>query len=738
MQQQINIGIDGMHCAACSARAEKALAQMPGVSKASVNLAMEEASLTFDDRKLGLKDFAATISKLGFSVREQALADDAEQSKQLQQTQRKMLFSWVLTVLVTILMLPHMIWGTAIFNHVVDAWLMFALSLIAILVPAHGVYVSAWKSVKSGGANMDVLIAMGTLASLLVAPLSLVVRGISPHSFAGIAAMIISFHLTGRYLEARARGKASEAIRKLLNLGAKTALVRIDGQETEIPVHKLQKGDIFLVKPGTKIPTDGVIVSGESPVDESMATGEAMPPLRRTGDQVLGGTINLDGFLEVEATQVGSETFLAQVIRLVSEAQHSKVPIQLLADRVTAIFVPVVLVLAALVFVFWLLFPSFMHGIAAAIYAVVPVKMPEEGLAAALMASIATLVIACPCALGLATPTALMVGSGIGAGQGILIRNGEALQRMRELNALVFDKTGTLTLGKPELVKLDNISGSEQHNLALAAALESASEHPLAQAIVAAANGLAWPERQEFSSYPGKGVKGMVDSKPCLVGSPAFLQEQGVSVNYAPDPALAHTSRIGLAVEGEVVAWFYLADKLKAEAISVIKDLKARGIKTFLISGDNEQNARAIAASCGIEDIMANVLPGDKAAKVKELQAKGLVVGMVGDGVNDAPALKQADIGFAMGLGTDIAIEAADITLLRGDLQLIPQAIRLSVGTFSKIRQNLFWAFFYNLIAIPLAAFGVLHPVVAEMAMAMSSVTVVSNANALRRSWRRA
>jgi len=736
MQQQINIGIDGMHCAACSARAEKALSQMPGVSKANVNLAMEEASLVYDDRKLAVKDFADTISKLGFSVREQAIIDDTQQQKQMQQTRSKMLFSWVLTALVTILMLPHMLSGTAIFSHAADAWLMFTLSLIAILFPAHGVYVSAWKSVKSGGANMDVLIAMGTLASLLVAPLSLVVKGISPHSFAGIAAMIISFHLTGRYLEARAKGKASEAIRKLLNLGAKTALVRIDGQETEIPIHKLQKGDVFLVKPGTKIPTDGMIISGESTVDESMATGEAMPPLRKTGDQVLGGTINLDGFLEVQATQVGSETFLAQVIKLVSEAQHSKVPIQLLADRVTAIFVPVVLILAALVFLFWLLFPGFMFTVATAIHSLLPLKLPEEGLAAALMASIATLVIACPCALGLATPTALMVGSGIGAGQGILIRNGEALQRMRELYAMIFDKTGTLTLGKPELVKLDSISGTDTSNLALAAALESASEHPLAQAIVAAAQGLRLPVRQEFSSFPGKGVKGIVGDKSCLVGNPAFLQEQGLTVNYTPDQALAHTSRIGLAVDGQVVAWFYLADQMKAEAKSVINELKVKGIRTYLISGDNEQNARAIASLCGIEDIMANVLPGDKAAKVKELQAKGMVVGMVGDGVNDAPALKQADIGFAMGLGTDIAIEAADITLLRGDLQLIPLAIKLSMGTFRKIRQNLFWAFFYNLIAIPLAAFGVLHPVIAEMAMAMSSVTVVSNANMLKRTWK--
>ncbi|MBP7309892.1 MAG: heavy metal translocating P-type ATPase, partial [Candidatus Cloacimonetes bacterium] len=449
-------------------------------------------------------------------------------------------------------------------------------------------------------------------------------------------------------------------------------------------------------------------------------------------------TMNLDGYLQVRATRIGSDTFLANVIKLVSEAQHSKVPIQLLADKITAIFVPIVLVLAALVFLSWLLFPQQMHYLAGIIHSVIPLNQPAEGLAAALMAAIATLVIACPCALGLATPTALMVGSGIGANSGILIKSGEALQRMRELDALIFDKTGTLTYGKPELIKIQSLEGSDDANLALAAVLESASEHPLAHAIVQAAKNLQLPQRESFVSIPGKGISGVVEGKKCLVGSYNYLQEEGIDNLRQPDARVKHGTQIGLAVDGRLTAWFYLADTIKENAVPMVAELKKRGITTYLISGDNETNARVIAEACGIDAVLANVLPADKATKVKELQARGLVVGMVGDGVNDAPALKQADIGFAMGLGTDIAIEAADITLLRGDLNLIPMAIKLSTQTFAKIRQNLFWAFFYNLVAIPLAAFGILHPVVAEMAMAMSSVTVVSNANLLKRSWKSA
>ena len=733
MQKKITLGIEGMHCASCSARAEKALSQLKGVSEANVNLALEEAYIVYDDKQLTLADFKQAIEKLGFKVKETEADKESEQIRQMQVAKKKMGLSWLITALVLLLMIPDMVLGRAIISEQMDAWLMVILSLLAMIFPARQVYLSAYKSVKSGTANMDVLIAMGTIASLLAAPLSLFIKDIAANSFAGIAAMIISFHLTGRYLEAKAKGTASEAIRKLIGLGAKTAIVLEAGTEKEIPISRLKVGDIFIVKPGAKIPTDGVVIKGSSLVDESMATGESLPVTKKPNDNVLGATINLDGYLEVQATKIGKETFLAQVIQMVNEAQHSKVPIQLLADKITAIFVPVVLCLAVIVFAVWMLFPDTMQNIASVIISVIPLQVPVKGLAAALMASIATLVIACPCALGLATPTALMVGSGLGAKKGILIRNGEALQRMKELQVIVFDKTGTLTKGIPELIKTVSFQGTDKDNIAIAAALEQASEHPLAKAMVKAGENMELPYRQDFIAFAGKGIKGSINGKNYLLGNMEFLQEEGIPLSSFPDESLDYSTQIGLATDRELLAWFYLADTIKDNARQVIAELKGRGIKTIMISGDQTKTAIAIAEKCGIQEVLAPVLPGDKAKKIKELQSNGLIVGMVGDGINDAPALKQADIGFAMGLGTDIAIETADITLLRNDLKLIPLAIDLSQKTFAKIKQNLFWAFFYNLIAIPLAAVGVLHPVIAEMAMAFSSVTVVTNANLLKR-----
>ena len=733
MQKKITLGIEGMHCASCSARAEKALSQLKGVSEANVNLTLEEAYIVYDDKQLTLADFKQAIEKLGFKVKETEADKESEQIRQMQVAKKKMGLSWLITALVLLLMIPDMVLGRAIISEQRDAWLMVILSLLAMIFPARQVYLSAYKAVKSGTANMDVLIAMGTIASLLAAPLSLFIKDIVANSFAGIAAMIISFHLTGRYLEAKAKGTASEEIRKLIGLGAKTAIILDAGTEKEIPLSQLKVGDIFIVKPGAKIPTDGIVIKGNSLVDESMATGESLPVTKKPNDNVLGATINLDGYLEVQATKVGKETFLAQVIQMVSEAQHSKVPIQLLADKITAIFVPVVLCLAVIVFAVWMLFPDTMQNIASAIISVIPLQVPVKGLAAALMASIATLVIACPCALGLATPTALMVGSGIGAKKGILIRNGEALQRMRELNTMVFDKTGTLTNGIPHLIKTVCFQGTDKENRAIAASLEQASEHPLAMALVKGFELSELIAREDFISMPGKGVKGKINGKQYLLGNADFLQEEGITLPSFEDETLDYATQIVLATDRELLAWFYLADTIKDNAPQVIAELKGRGIKTIMISGDQTKTAIAIAEKCGIQEVLAPVLPGDKAMKIKELQSEGLIVGMVGDGINDAPALKQADIGFAMGLGTDIAIETADITLLRNDLKLIPLAIELSQKTFAKIKQNLFWAFFYNLIAIPLAAFGVLHPVIAEMAMAFSSVTVVTNANLLKR-----
>ena len=733
---QLQIGIDGMHCASCSANVEKSVSALPGVTSAHVNLALEEAMVEFDEGVLDKKEIFNSINALGFKVRETLHLGEDEQIAKMYIARKRMTFSWIITGIVMALMIPHMFFGAQIFGHQIDAWLMFTLSLIAMVFPAREVYTSAWSSLITRAANMEVLIAMGTIASMLVTPLSLVVKDISAHEFAGIAAMIISFYLTGRYLESKARGKASEALRKLVSLGAKTALILVDGEEVEMPIHKIKSGDIFIVKPGAKVPTDGIIVSGTSSVDESIATGESLPVTRSEGDSVLGATINLEGYFQAKATKVGSETFLAQVIKMVSDAQHSKVPIQLLADKVTAIFVPVIIVLAFVVFFSWLIFPGFMASVAAFITTFIPLSLPASGLAAALMATIATLVIACPCALGLATPTALMVGSGIGATNGILIRSGEALQRMKDVDTILFDKTGTLTHGKPELIRIQSLQGSDTDNLSLAHSLESLSEHPLALAIKNAAQtrDIEALPTQDFLASAGRGISATIDGKKYMMGSLNWMGEQGLSIPDLPtDQDLAYAGKIYLADEAGVLAAFYVADTIKEEAAEIVKNLLKQGLKLIMMSGDNQETAEAIAKSCGISEVMASVLPADKAQKVKDLQAQGRVVAMIGDGINDAPALKQADVGIAMGMGTDIAIETADITLLRGDLRLIPLAIRLSKQTFAKIRQNLFWAFFYNLVAIPLAAFGVLHPVIAEMAMALSSVTVVTNANLLRR-----
>lgn len=737
MKQQINLGIDGMHCASCSARTEKALSQMKGVSSAQVNLALEEASIEYDDRLVNEEDFAKLIGSLGFSVRESPVLQEDEQIKTMPASKRRMWWMWAVALAAMALMLPLMVVKPMPGWHHWGVWAIFGLSLLGMLGPGRGVYVSAFKAVRSGSANMDVLIALGTLASLLVTPLSLLVKGIDAHDFAGIAAMILAFHLTGRYLESRARGKASEAIRKLMNLGAKTALLLVDGQEAEVQIHKIKVGDVFVVKPGAKVPADGVITFGSANLDESMVTGESMPVRRQTGDPVTGATVNLDGYFQARAEKVGSDSFLAQIVKMVQDAQHSKVPVQLLADKVTAVFVPAVLTLAALTFLAWLVFPAAMGSAGDWLRRIIPLSSANSGLAAALMAAVATLVIACPCALGLATPTALMVGSGLGAERGILIRNGEALQRMKDIRAIVFDKTGTLTHGKPNLLKVVGMGISETEALQLALSLESASAHPLAKAIVSAAGekGLRPLPVNDFKDLSGRGVEGQVGERKLCLGSSSLLRERAVAglESLPEEPALTPASKVYLADQERVLGVFYLADTLHPEALAVVNTLKDMGIVPIMLSGDNEETAAAIAAQCGISKVRARALPQDKANIIKELQAEYGPVAMVGDGINDAPALKIADIGIAMGQGTDIAIEAADITILRNNLELIPQAVRLSLETFRKIRQNLFWAFFYNLVAIPLAVFGALHPVIAEIAMASSSVTVVSNANLLRR-----
>ncbi len=742
MKHKATIGIGGMHCASCSASVEKALSKTAGVSLANVNLPLEEAAVEYDDRQVSLEQLKQVILNTGFQVRELPAEEESGREDSFAEAQRqagkRMIIAWILAAAVMALMLVHMHFRLQLFpSHTIHVAVMTALSLAAMLIPARRVYVSAFKSVRHGLANMDVLIALGTVAALLTGPVSLLIR---MEDFSGIAAMIIAFHLTGRYLESRAKGKASAAIRRLMSLGAKTALLWKDNAEREIPISRIEPGDLLIVKPGGKIPTDGEVVEGVSGVDESMATGESLPVTRRPGDRVIGATVNQEGRLIIRATRVGRDTFLAQIVRLVKEAQHSKVPIQVLADRVTAVFVPVVLVLALLTFLAWYLFPTLLQGFHSFLSGLLPFAPPLAGrLEAALMAAIAVLVIACPCALGLATPTALMVGSGIGAANGILIRSGEALQRMKDIRVMVFDKTGTLTHGKPEVVNVLPLNSDADLVLQLAASLEQASEHPLAGAVVKAARdkGLQLIPAREFKAEAGRGIRGRLNGRLYLAGSQDYLSAQikdfneivaGVRLQDQPQ-----ATPVFLADEQALLGVLLIADRVKPEAAEVVAELKRMGITPFMLSGDNEQVASAIAGQCGIEQVLANVLPADKAARVKQLQKELGPVAMVGDGINDAPALKQADIGLAMGQGTDIAMEAADITIVRSDLKALLKAVKLSRATFRKIRQNLFWAFFYNLIAIPLAVGGLLHPVVAEMAMATSSVTVVTNANLLRR-----
>jgi Cu+-exporting ATPase len=571
--------------------------------------------------------------------------------------------------------------------------------------------------------------------------------------------MIMAFHLTGRYVEASAKGQASQAIRKLLELGAKTARILVDGpsassgqgREREVSIDEVQVGDVMVIRPGEKIPTDGVVVEGESAVDESMATGESMPVTKRPGDEVIGATVNQDGLLHVRASHIGKDTFLAQVVRMVEQAQGTKVPIQAFADRVTSVFVPVVLAVALLTFLAWFLFPDVLRPVAKWAAGFLPWVDPNlNAFTLALITTVSVLVIACPCALGLATP-----GSGIGAQNGILIRSGEAIQAMRDVRVVVFDKTGTLTRGKPEVTDAIvsssrfQVSGSEQREtrnlkpetlLRWAASVERGSEHPLGKAIVRKAEeqGVTLGKLSGFAAVRGRGVRGEVDGRTVLVGSRAFMDGQGVAV-AAMEQDMRRLEDEGktamlVASDGELLGVLAVADTLKDDAVAAVRELQALGLETAMITGDNERTAQAIARQVGIGRVLAEVLPDEKLAEIQRLQEEtdGLVA-MVGDGINDAPALTQADVGIAIGTGTDIAIEAADITLVRGDLAGVVSAVKLSRATFRKVMQGLFWAFFYNVVMIPLAILGLMHPVLAEVAMATSSITVITNSNLLRR-----
>jgi Cu+-exporting ATPase len=551
--------------------------------------------------------------------------------------------------------------------------------------------------------------------------------------------MIMAFHLLGRYIEESAKGRASQAIRKLLELGAKTAWIIQDGREVEVPIEDVQVGDVIVVRPGEKIPTDGLVREGESAVDESMATGESMPVNKRPEDEVIGATINQEGLLKVEATRIGRDTFLSQVIKLVDEAQGTKIPIQEFADKVTSIFVPIVIGIAILTFLSWVLFARFMETVLE-VGSFLPWVDPNLGIITlAVTSTVAVLVIACPCALGLATPTALMVGSGRGAEHGILIRSGDAIQTMKDVRVIAFDKTGTITKGQPGVTDVVPAVGyAEAEVLRLAASVEQGSEHPLGRSIVLRAQelGLDIEEPKEFQAIRGKGVQGNLGTRLVLAGSRRLMRENDISTEsfeatLAKLEDEAKTAMI-IAAEGEIAGVIAVADTLKDDSVNAIRELHEMGLQTAMITGDNSRTAQAIGRTVGIDHVLAEVLPDGKVAEVQKLQDRFGMVAFVGDGINDAPALTQANVGIAIGTGTDIAIEASDITLVRGELTGIVEAINLSLATWRKIKQNLFWAFFYNVAMIPLAIIGWMYPVLAEIAMATSSISVVTNANRLR------
>ncbi|MBU7039147.1 MAG: copper-translocating P-type ATPase [Theionarchaea archaeon] len=723
--------ITDMHCAACAVNISHALSNTEGILKANVNFASEKAYIEYVP-VLEEKDIINTIKNAGYTAVIGAREEETEEAK-FRAARRKMYLAWAFTIPIMAWMLPHMILGRHIPSMEVMNTGMLLLAAPVLFYAGKDTYVSALRSVMHGSANMDVLILMGTSASYVTGFLAF----LTPlESFAGVSGMIMAFHLTGRYVEAKAKGTASQAIKKLLELGAKTATVVRNGEEQEIPIEEVETRDIMVVRPGEKIPTDGVVVEGESAVDESMATGESLPVTKREGDEVIGASVNQMGLLKVRATKVGKDTFLSQVIRMVKEAQGSKVPIQRFADRVTSYFVPTVVVLAVISFVLWMSVPDVLREIGVRASQVLPWVNPGLGVyTLAVFATVAVLVIACPCALGLATPTSIMVSTGLGAQNGILIRSGEAMQVLQDIAVIVFDKTGTITKGSPEVT--DIVGGDEV--LQVAASVEAGSEHPLGKALVEKARqmSIALKDIVDFSAVSGKGVVATIGKKKALVGNKKLMEDHDIDVSkfQADSDRLESEGKTSMivALEKEAIGVVALADTLKDDSIQAIAAIKSMGIETAMLTGDNRRTADAIAKQVGIDRVLAEVLPDQKVSEIMRLQKEVGTVAMVGDGINDAPALAQADVGFAIGTGTDIAIESSDVTLVQGDLTGVIRALKLSKATFRNIKENLFWAFGYNVIAIPIAMLGLLHPVIAEIAMATSSITVVSNANRLKK-----
>ncbi len=707
--------VSGMTCGSCAARVEKVLGRQKGVTAAGVNFATGRAHVEFDPSVISLDDMAVAIGKIGYGVTpaEPSATPGEEESALQAMWLRRLLVAWPLGITVLALGLFFM----------EDVWARYASLVLTVPVQFWAglpFLRSAATRARSFNANMDTLIALGTQSAFWFSTYQVLFNEPhSPHYF-DTAAVIIAFLLLGRYFEARAKRRASHAIRQLLELGAKDARVLVDGEERVVPVDSVGVGDLVRVRPGDKIPVDGVVVEGASAVDESMLTGESVPVEKAVGDHVAGATINTHGALTVEAKAVGSQTALAQIVRLVEQAQGTKAPVQRLADQVAGIFVPVVVVIAIGTFAAWSLAGQSVDG---------------------LIAAVAVLIIACPCALGLATPTAIMVGTGRGAALGVLIKGGDVLERSRAVDVVVFDKTGTLTAGKMTVTDVVPVAGGDAEDvLQRAAAVEARSEHPIAQAIAAGATarGLAIPDVTSFTSVTGHGVRGVVGDTEVVVGKRALMAEVGLAVPSEIEDALTALEDDGKTAiltgwDGAVRGILAVADTLKPDAAATVADLRRIGVDVVMITGDNRRTAGAIARQLGITQVLSEVLPEDKVGEVARLQQQGAVVAMVGDGVNDAPALVQADLGIAIGTGTDVAIESSDITLLSGDLDGVLLGLRLARRTLRTIRQNLGWAFGYNVAAIPLAAAGLLNPIIAGAAMAFSSVSVVTNSLRLYR-----
>lgn len=742
--ENATIPVGGMTCASCSARVERTLNKLEGVVEARVNLATEKASVDYLPGQIGVADLKNAISKLGYFTKEEVeekrsgkAEKEEDDVKKVREARRRLIIAWIFTGPMMLIM------GVMMFKHIhllhlYHNALMFILATPVVFWAGYQTNKSGIKGLINLNPNMDALIFLGTFSSYAISIASFFMN---IPSFAECAAMIMAFNLIGRYLETKARGKASQAIKKLLKLEAKSARILVDGREVEVPIEKVAVGDLMVVRPGEKIPTDGIVVSGVSSVDESIATGESMPVSKKEGDSAIGATINQQGLLTVKATKVGKDTFLSHVIRMVEECQGTKVPIQVLADKITYYFVPTIIGLSVVTFIAWLIAPAFFLSVANWAKDYLPWVNPSLGfIILALFASITVLVIACPCALGLATPTALMVGSGMGAERGILIRRGEAIQTLQNIKAVVFDKTGTITSGKPgvtDIIPCDSLD--EQQLLTIAASVESGSEHPLGKAVIAESKerGLELIKLEGFESLTGQGVRGGLDGHDVLIGSPRLFEQRNLAFDRVK-PALekledeAKTVML-VAFDGTTAGIIGVADRIKEDSVNAIRELRRMGFQTVMITGDNKRTARAIAEKVGIERVLAEVMPGDKVEEIKRLQDNLGMVAMVGDGINDAPALTQANVGIAIGTGTDIAIESSDITLVRGELSAVVSAVKLSSNTFRKIKQNLFWAFFYNLIAIPVAVMGLLHPVMGMSAMAISSLFVVTNSLMLKR-----